>query len=172
MQRDWGWVPTGTTHTYDLVETQRRADDWIAYRCAEHGDWEAGCTEAEALGKLFIRLWQEEHPAPVTCHLCGAPVEADALAIQTAADGTMLFPGWLCRACFVAGAKRLKAAIRAERAIRAAHPVAGEQTAQVIAPVLQARVSRSCDGGYHEQCGQCDCSCHREQPHPVAGEGE
>jgi len=49
------------------------------------------------------------------------------------------------------------------RAFVVAHPTA-EQPAQTAMPVLSARVSRSCDGGYHEQCGHCDCECHREHP--------
>lgn len=57
-----------------------------------------------------------DEPAPVTCHLCGAPVEADALKVQTMADGGPLYPaGWMCKAHFVAGTKRLAAAIEREQ---------------------------------------------------------
>ena len=45
----------------------------------------------------------------VTCHKCGAPVESDALARQTMADGSLMWPQPFCRACLLAGLKRLKA---------------------------------------------------------------
>lgn len=54
-------------------------------------------------------------PTPVTCHLCGAVVEGDALAVQTAADGSAKLDNWYCRAHLVAGTERLKAAIRTQR---------------------------------------------------------
>src|SRR6185312_6476699 len=47
----------------------------------------------------------------VTCHLCGAVVEADALALQTGKDGEPILTHWGCRACLRAGRERLKAAI-------------------------------------------------------------
>lgn len=45
----------------------------------------------------------------VTCHKCGAVVEDDALARQTMADGTLMWPEPFCRACLLAGLRRLKA---------------------------------------------------------------
>ena len=52
-------------------------------------------------------------PEPaVTCHLCGAPVEADALDVQTCADGSLMFPHALCAKCLRAGSQRLKAELQ------------------------------------------------------------
>lgn len=47
--------------------------------------------------------------ADETCHKCGAPVESDALARQTMADGSLMWPQPFCRACLLAGLRRLKA---------------------------------------------------------------
>ena len=53
----------------------------------------------------------------ILCHKCGAPVEDDALALQTDADGrSRLAPGegiWYCHDCFMAGLRRVKAWIAA-----------------------------------------------------------
>ena len=47
--------------------------------------------------------------APVTCPTCGAPVEDDALEAQTMPDGSLMWPEPFCRACLLAGLRRLKA---------------------------------------------------------------
>ena len=51
---------------------------------------------------------QRERDA-VTCHTCGAVVESDALKKQTMADGSLMWPEPFCRACLLAGLRRLKA---------------------------------------------------------------
>ena len=48
----------------------------------------------------------------VTCPRCGAPVESDALARQTMADGTLMWPRPFCAACLLAGLRRLDAELR------------------------------------------------------------
>lgn len=48
----------------------------------------------------------------VTCHECGAPVEPDALARQTMADGALMWPEPFCRACLMAGLRRLDAELK------------------------------------------------------------
>ena len=53
--------------------------------------------------------------APVTCHLCGAVVDGDALDVQTAADGSAKLDHFYCKAHLIAGTERLRAAIRAQR---------------------------------------------------------
>ena len=50
--------------------------------------------------------------APVTCPTCGAPVEPDALEAQTMPDGALMWPRAFCRACLVAGLRRLDAELR------------------------------------------------------------
>lgn len=45
----------------------------------------------------------------ILCRTCGAVVESDALARQTMADGTLMWPEPFCRACLLAGLRRLKA---------------------------------------------------------------
>ena len=50
--------------------------------------------------------------APVTCPTCGAPVEDDALEAQTMPDGSLMWPQPFCRACLVAGLRRLDAELR------------------------------------------------------------
>ena len=45
----------------------------------------------------------------ILCHTCGAPVESDALARQTMADGALMWPEPFCAACLLAGLERLKA---------------------------------------------------------------
>ena len=55
----------------------------------------------------------DQDDGAILCHKCGAPVEDDALALQTDADGrSRLAPGegiWYCRDCFMAGLRRVKA---------------------------------------------------------------
>ena len=54
---------------------------------------------------------QRERDA-VTCHKCGAPVESGALARQTMADGSLMWPQPFCWRCLVAGLRRLDAELR------------------------------------------------------------
>jgi hypothetical protein len=42
--------------SYGDVLTQKRADDWIAFLRVTPAVWDAGRTEAQALGKLLITL--------------------------------------------------------------------------------------------------------------------
>jgi len=46
------------THSYTItteaITTEKRADDWIAFADGDRAQWEAGRTEAEAIGKLVI----------------------------------------------------------------------------------------------------------------------
>lgn len=64
------------------------------------------CVEAV---KQADREYCERTRDAVTCHKCGAVVEDDALARQTMADGTLMWPEPFCRACLLAGLRRLKA---------------------------------------------------------------
>lgn len=48
----------------------------------------------------------------VTCLTCGAPVEDDALEAQTMPDGSLMWPQPFCRACLVAGLRRLDAELK------------------------------------------------------------
>ena len=58
----------------------------------------------------------DEQPVqPVTCHRCGAVVDSDALAVQTAADGTPKLTAWYCKKHLIAGTERLKAAIMQQK---------------------------------------------------------
>ena len=56
-----------------------------------------------------------EPAQPVTCHRCGAVVEDDALKAQTTADGHSKLTAFYCRAHLIAGTRRLRAAIQAQR---------------------------------------------------------
>jgi hypothetical protein len=58
----------------------------------------------------------DEQPVqPVTCHRCGAVVDSDALAVQTAADETPKLGAVYCRVHLVAGTQRLRTAMQAQR---------------------------------------------------------
>ena len=46
------------------------------------------------------------------CPTCGAPVESDALDKQTMPDGSLMWPQPFCRACLLAGLKRLDAELK------------------------------------------------------------
>lgn len=69
-----------------------------------------GCVESDMCCEC--RAQREQVSAAVTCHKCGAPVESDALARQTMADGALMWPRPFCRACLLAGLKRLDAELR------------------------------------------------------------
>ncbi len=78
---------------------------------------ESGETVTFTWGQEVCMLNVREGPvaAAVTCHRCGAVVDGDALAVQTAADGTPRLTQWYCRKHLIAGTRRLLAAIRAQR---------------------------------------------------------
>lgn len=43
-----------------MITTEKRTDDWIAYAFGDRRVWDAGKTEAEAVGKLVLRLTGQE----------------------------------------------------------------------------------------------------------------
>lgn len=61
--------------------------------------------------RLFT-VWHGDDDAPITCPTCGAAVESDALARQTMADGELMWPRPFCRACLLAGLRRLDAELK------------------------------------------------------------
>ena len=91
-----------TTHDRGGVEEVTQAAN------EPHG---ASCTCDACMDRdeRLFTVWHEDDDAPVTCHKCGAPVEDDALARQTMPDGALMWPEPFCRACLLAGLKRLKA---------------------------------------------------------------
>ncbi len=44
-----------------MVTTEKRSSDWMAYAFGDREIWEAGRSEAEAVGKLVLRLQAEGH---------------------------------------------------------------------------------------------------------------
>lgn len=56
-------IPIGTTHQYTFpaakIETVKRYQGWEAHLADNPGVWEAGHSEAEAIGRLHMRLARE-----------------------------------------------------------------------------------------------------------------
>ena len=82
---------------------------------AAHGA-SCACDACMDRDERLFTVWHEDDGddgGAITCHKCGAPVDDDALALQTDADGrSRLAPGegiWYCRDCFMAGLRRVKA---------------------------------------------------------------
>ena len=44
-----------------MITTERRGSGWVAYAFGDREIWEAGRSEAEAVGKLVLRLQAEGH---------------------------------------------------------------------------------------------------------------
>ena len=57
----------------------------------------------------------DQDSGAITCHRCGAVVDDDAQAAQADSAGGPMLTRWYCQAHFVAGTRRLLAAIRAQR---------------------------------------------------------